>query len=138
MQLEANYQKAATQIRAAAQQGAELAVLPEYHLLNWIPQDPGFKEACGHWQKYLTNYRDLAKEHNINIVPGTILELHRAGTKDEVLLKIHASALNPVDWKLSKYDYSIEKFPSIRGSDIAGEIVKLGEGVTRFALGDRV
>ncbi|KAJ3545784.1 hypothetical protein NMY22_g2297 [Coprinellus aureogranulatus] len=58
--------------------------------------------------------------------------------KDEVLLKIHASALNPVDWKLSKYDYSIEQFPSIRGSDIAGEIVELGEGVTRFALGDRV
>ncbi|KAJ3523450.1 hypothetical protein NMY22_g11436 [Coprinellus aureogranulatus] len=58
--------------------------------------------------------------------------------KDEVLLKIHASALNPVDWKLSKYDYSIEQFPSIRGSDIAGEIVELGEGVSRFALGDRV
>ncbi|KAM0720938.1 hypothetical protein Q7P37_003223 [Cladosporium fusiforme] len=88
MQLEANYQKAATQIRAAAQQGAQLAVLPEYHLLNWVPQAEGFKDACGKWETYLTNYRNLAKECNINIVPGTILELHGAGKFDERLLNV--------------------------------------------------
>lgn len=88
MQLEANYQKAATQIRAAAQQGAQLAVLPEYHLLNWVPQAEGFKEACGKWEIYLTNYRNLAKECDINIVPGTILEFHDPGTPDERLLNV--------------------------------------------------
>jgi predicted amidohydrolase len=77
MQLEANYQKAATQIRSAATQGAVLAVLPEYHLLNWVPKDPGFKTACSQWETYLTRYRDLAKELAINIVPGTIIELHK-------------------------------------------------------------
>jgi predicted amidohydrolase len=77
MQLEANYQKAATQIRSAATQGAVLAVLPEYHLLNWVPKDPGFKAACSKWETYLTRYRDLAKELAINIVPGTIIELHK-------------------------------------------------------------
>lgn len=58
--------------------------------------------------------------------------------KDEVLLKIHSSALNPVDWKLSKYDFLGEQYPAIRGSDIAGEVVELGEGVTEIAIGDRV
>lgn len=88
MQLEANHQKAATQIRAASHQGAQLAVLPEYHLLNWVPQASGFKEACGKWETYLANYRSLAKECNINIVPGTILELHEAGTPSEKLLNV--------------------------------------------------
>lgn len=30
-----NFEKAANFIRSAAQQGANLAVLPEYHLTNW-------------------------------------------------------------------------------------------------------
>jgi predicted amidohydrolase len=85
MQLEKNFAKAADFIRAASRQHAELAVLPEYHLLNWVPQDPKFKEACGQWEKYLNKYRDLAKECNICIVPGTIVELHGEGTDDERL-----------------------------------------------------
>ncbi|KAK4570516.1 hypothetical protein LTR86_002596 [Recurvomyces mirabilis] len=88
MQLEGNYQKAATFIRSAAQQKAELAVLPEYHLLNWVPQDPKFKEACGKWEEYVDRYCALAKECNICIVPGTILELINPGTKDETLLNV--------------------------------------------------
>lgn len=85
MQLEDNYQKAENFIRSAAKQDTELAVLPEYHLLNWIPNDQKFKEACGHWETYLNKYRALAKECNINIVPGTIVELHDAGKENERL-----------------------------------------------------
>lgn len=85
MQLERNYQKAEEFIRSAALQKANLAVLPEYHLLNWVPQDPKFKEACGQWETYLSKYRALAKECNINIVPGTIIELHDAGKENERL-----------------------------------------------------
>jgi len=88
MQLEANHHKATTQIRAAASQGAVLAVLPEYHLLNWVPKDPGFKQACSTWETYLNNYRALAAELSINIVPGTIIELHSAGTPEERLLNV--------------------------------------------------
>ena len=85
MQMEANHQKAITYIRSAALQHAQLAVLPEYHLLNWIPNDAKFKQACSHWETYLTSYRSLAKELSINIVPGTIVELHDAGTDNERL-----------------------------------------------------
>lgn len=88
MQLERNYERAADFIRAAAKQKADLVVLPEYHLLNWVPHDPGFKKACSHWQIYLDKYCALAKECNVNIVPGTILELHNEGQEDELLLNV--------------------------------------------------
>ncbi|KAJ3507255.1 hypothetical protein NMY22_g16987 [Coprinellus aureogranulatus] len=58
--------------------------------------------------------------------------------KGQVLVKIHSSALNPVDWKIQKYGIYIEKFPAILGSDIAGEVVELGEGVSHVAVGDKV
>lgn len=82
MQVEANFNHAAEFIRSAAQQGADLAVLPEYHLTNWVPDDPGFKDACRQWQTYLNKYRALAKECNIAIVPGTLIELHTDDTHD--------------------------------------------------------
>ena len=67
----------------AAAQGAQLAVLPEYHLTNWVPEDPQFAELCGEWQVYLDKYKALAKKHRICIVPGTIVERHQGG-EDEV------------------------------------------------------
>ncbi|KAF1841900.1 carbon-nitrogen hydrolase [Cucurbitaria berberidis CBS 394.84] len=83
MQLEHNFSKAANFIRSAAAQGAELAVLPEYHLTNWVPKDPGFVGLCDQWETYLQKYRDLAKECKICIVPGTIVETHRENEKEE-------------------------------------------------------
>lgn len=88
MRKESNFEKAAEYVRAAARQHAHLAVLPEYHLLNWLPDDEKFKEACGDWEVYVNKYRDLAKECNICIVPGTIVELHDAGTENERLLNV--------------------------------------------------
>jgi len=60
--------------------------------------------------------------------------------KGEVLVKIHAAALNPVDWKVQKYGWFTEnmKWPAVQGSDASGQVVELGEGVTTFAVGDRV
>lgn len=76
MQIESNYTKAARFVQDAAGQGAHLAVLPEYHLTNWVPHDAKFSDLCGQWEIYLNRYRALAKEHNICIVPGTIVERH--------------------------------------------------------------
>lgn len=80
--MEKNFQKAETYVRGAAAQGAHIAVLPEYHLTSWVPNDPGFKNACASWKTYLEKYRALAKECKICIVPGTIVELHADGTHD--------------------------------------------------------
>ena len=84
-----NYARAAAFIASAASQGAQLAVLPEYHLTNWVPDDPGFGELCDQWKVYLDKYRALAKELKICIVPGTIVERHQdAATEEERMVNV--------------------------------------------------
>lgn len=56
----------------------------------------------------------------------------------EILVKVKAAALNPVDWKIRKYGFLVEKFPAILGTDIAGDVEEIGEGVTEFQKGDQV
>lgn len=57
---------------------------------------------------------------------------------NEVLIRVEATALNPIDWKIQKYGIVVEKYPAVLGSDIAGVIEGLGSDVTAFAKGDRV
>ncbi|KAJ3539684.1 hypothetical protein NMY22_g4629 [Coprinellus aureogranulatus] len=58
--------------------------------------------------------------------------------KDEILVKVKAAAINPADLWIQKFGYLITEYPAVLGLDFAGEVVELGEGVTRFKLGDRV
>lgn len=89
MQIEFNYSKAARFIRDAAAKGAQLAVLPEYHLTNWVPDDHQASDIYSQWEIYLNKYRALAKEQNICIVPGTIIERHEdSETKEQQLLNV--------------------------------------------------
>ncbi|KAL9100654.1 MAG: hypothetical protein Q9163_004002 [Psora crenata] len=86
---EDNFARASTFITSAAKRGAHLAVLPEYHLTNWLPQSPPFPSLCAQWKYYLHRYQALAKEHRICIVPGTIVELHNdEATGEEKLLNV--------------------------------------------------
>lgn len=56
----------------------------------------------------------------------------------EVLIRIESAALNPVDWKAQATGLFITEYPAILGTDAAGTVVALGEGVTSLAVGDRV
>ncbi|EFA22704.1 zinc-binding dehydrogenase [Bifidobacterium gallicum] len=56
----------------------------------------------------------------------------------EVLVKVHATGLNPVDYKLVEGGNSSWAYPHVLGLDMAGEIVELGEGVTDWSTGMRV
>ncbi|TFK53688.1 GroES-like protein [Heliocybe sulcata] len=56
----------------------------------------------------------------------------------DLLVKIEATALNPVDWKIQKYGFFVEEYPAILGTDAAGEVAAVGEGVTGFKVGDKV
>ncbi|KIY72488.1 GroES-like protein [Cylindrobasidium torrendii FP15055 ss-10] len=56
----------------------------------------------------------------------------------EVLIKIHAAALNPGEWKVHRSGALIESYPAMLGTDTAGEVEAVGEGVTKFKKGDRV
>ncbi|XP_075647929.1 chloroplast envelope quinone oxidoreductase homolog [Castanea sativa] len=61
--------------------------------------------------------------------------------KDELLLKLEATSLNPVDWKIQKgllRPFMPRKFPHIPGTDVAGEVVEVGPGVKSFKTGDKV
>ncbi|KAK0117281.1 hypothetical protein ONS96_013114 [Cadophora gregata f. sp. sojae] len=57
---------------------------------------------------------------------------------DEVAIKIEATAINPVDWKMRDYDLFLPGYPAILGSDASGTIISLGSAVTDFSPGDRV
>lgn len=56
----------------------------------------------------------------------------------QVIVKVHATALNPIDALIQKIGFVITEWPAVAGSDGAGEIVALGEGVSEVKLGDRV
>lgn len=56
----------------------------------------------------------------------------------ELLVKIHAAALNPLDWKIQKFGIIIDKFPALLGAEGAGTVEEVGEGVQGFTKGDRV
>lgn len=74
MDPESNFLTAKKHITDAASAGANLAVLPEFHLTSWQPHRAGFTDACDASTAYLPRYQALARELSINIVPGTICE----------------------------------------------------------------
>ena len=56
----------------------------------------------------------------------------------DLLVKVHAAGLNPVDWKIQVYGIFVETFPAVLGTDGAGEVVEVGEGVEGWSKGDKV
>ena len=67
------------------------------------------------------------------------IEKHVAG-KGEVLVKIMASGINPLDLKIQAGQAAHAKavLPAILGIDMAGIVEAVGEGVTGFKAGDEV
>ena len=61
--------------------------------------------------------------------------------KGQVLVRVAASSVNPVDYKMrsgeAKERFPVE-FPGILGRDVSGLVREVGEGVSEFAPGDKV
>ncbi len=77
--------------------------------------------------------------------PKTLLEVRTAPYtspgENEIVIKNAAIAINPIDYikqDLGKMVFPWIKYPFITGTDVAGEVVEVGHGVTRFKTGDRV
>jgi NADPH:quinone reductase-like Zn-dependent oxidoreductase len=64
-----------------------------------------------------------------------------AAKPGEILVRVHAASVNPVDWKIR--DGLVRKrfsppLPLIPGGDLSGEVAALGPGVAGFAVGEPV
>ncbi len=60
---------------------------------------------------------------------------------DEVLIRVHAAGVNPVDWKIREgwlKDFVPHRLPLTLGWDVCGVVERAGAGVTQFAPGDAV
>lgn len=60
---------------------------------------------------------------------------------DEVAIKISATAINPVDWKIRDYGLFLApnwQYPAILGSDGSGTVAAIGKDVSGFNVGERV
>lgn len=117
LQPEANFTKAANFIASAADQGAQLAVLPEYHLTSWVPDDPQFIPLCAQWETYLNKYKELAKKLEICIVPGTIVQTYKHRELEEDQLHNVAYFIDNKGEVLGRYQkknlwYSYRRFRS--------------------------
>lgn len=74
-----------------------------------------------------------------------VIELDEVATptpsSGEVRIRVHAAAVNPVDWKIRtgklQRTYGVS-LPYIPGRDMAGIIDAVGSGVTRWKVGDSV
>lgn len=57
----------------------------------------------------------------------------------EVLVKVLASSVNPLDFQVRRGDYKNElQLPVITGHDVSGVVVEIGSGVKNFKVGDEV
>lgn len=59
----------------------------------------------------------------------------------EVRVRVVGAAVNPVDWKIRRgylKDFIPHRFPLIPGWDVSGVVDALGEGASRFEVGDAV
>ncbi len=59
----------------------------------------------------------------------------------ELLVKVAATSVNPIDWKLRRGDMKAATplhLPAILGYDVAGTVVSLGPGAQGFQPGERV
>jgi NADPH:quinone reductase-like Zn-dependent oxidoreductase len=62
-------------------------------------------------------------------------------SENEIVVVNRAVAINPVDWVIQvagNLAFPWIRFPFVLGSDLAGDVVEIGSGITRFKVGDRV
>ncbi|KAF2768367.1 GroES-like protein [Teratosphaeria nubilosa] len=56
----------------------------------------------------------------------------------EVMVRNHAVALNPIDWKSVDYNFCLPAFPWVTGRESAGVVVAVGDDVKCCKVGDKV
>lgn len=60
---------------------------------------------------------------------------------NNVVIRVHAASINPIDYKLARGDFKLiygRTFPHVCGFDVAGTVVEVGSKCTRIKVGDEV
>lgn len=73
--------------------------------------------------------------------PFAPVELDRPATgPGQVLVRVHASGVNPLDTKIraGKAEHARQPLPAVLGLDMAGVVEEVGAGVSTFRAGDEV
>lgn len=87
---------------------------------------------------------DMPDQQLALIIPSKQATFTVAGRKipkpgpGEVLVKLQATALNPSDAKIHQNGTLVDTYPAVLGTDGAGIVEEIGEGVTRFDPGERI
>ncbi|GAA5821132.1 hypothetical protein JCM11491_004549, partial [Sporobolomyces phaffii] len=84
----------------------------------------------------MVNHAAWIKAPKAKLVVDTAPDRH--AEQGEVVVKVHAVSVQPVDWKIREYDFFVKSYPFILGTDVAGVVEQVGEGVTHVQVGDRV
>ncbi|WP_338729391.1 NADPH:quinone reductase [Haladaptatus sp. DJG-WS-42] len=58
--------------------------------------------------------------------------------KGELLVAVHAAGINPVDTYFREGAYKPGSLPWVPGSDVAGVVTAVGDGVTEYSAGDEI
>lgn len=57
---------------------------------------------------------------------------------NEVSIRLRAVALNPLDWKRLCFGFMVDRWPVVLGTDGAGIVEAVGQGVNKLKEGDEV
>lgn len=71
-----------------------------------------------------------------NLTWGEIADV--SPEKNQLVVKIISTALNPVDYKMIENGNPYWRYPHVVGVDLTGEVVEIGSEVHGFNIGDRV
>lgn len=81
----------------------------------------------------------IANPHDRSLADIHLITVDRPAPKaDQVLIKVHAVGLNPVDYKVVEGGVDAWHYPHILGLDVAGEIVAVGPQAKGWQVGMRV
>src|SRR6185436_20798052 len=105
------------------------------HVLSWVGADPGLYTAP-------VPPGTMRAIRQLSLGGPEVLELAEVPRPQpgptEVLVRVTAAGVNPVDWKVRAGGGFLGEPPFTVGWDVAGVVEGLGRGVTRYAPGDRV
>lgn len=81
-------------------------------------------------------YRYLPVDHAESLIDVEIPKPEATG--HDLLVKVEAISVNPVDFKVRAPKDTVEKTPRVLGWDAAGTVAAVGPDVTLFKVGDPV